>query len=273
MNTDPKKKRPNVRWTSSERLEWKRVLEEEATPRPDGTFAEITAVAMKRMKRPRPVNQPVIKEAGKIIREYRGALLNPKPKSEATETLSPEPVEPPEEPVFEERRAELATPPVHWSEWLAEDVSRLLIEVIVRTAESPAVRKAVRSLITVATDRDFKPEIDNTVPWERPAIGPKLPRVLIVGFWRIGPVRKLADEYGKLLDLRFWRTDNSLNQLRQDLAGAERVVFVAGTSNHTVRQIIVASGKPFITLPLAGGTEMAGRELQKIVDAWKNGRL
>jgi hypothetical protein len=268
------KKSPRIFWKPEEWEEWRIAVELEAAPRPDGGYGVIALEAMKHMTRKRPVVPELIKGAGEIIRAYRKEQLKPKPALhsvqkpttvvEAVGTTTPPPAVPEPEPVV--------LPPTHWTEQLADDLSRVLIETIVRTTESPAVRKAVRSLIQVATSRDFKPEIDNTIPWAAPVVGPRLPRVLVVGFWRIGPVNKLIEQFGNLLDLRFWRTDDSLNQLRGDLQKAEQVVFVAGTSNHTVRQTIVSSGKPFITLPLSGGVSMAARELQKIVDAWKDGR-
>lgn len=164
------------------------------------------------------------------------------------------------EPLYEEQPT--------WIEMLAENLSSVLIETIVRTAESVAVRKAIRSLITSATDPHFKPEVDNTVLWESPTVGPRLPKVLVTGYRSNKWMNRLIAKYGKVLDLRFWRVDASLSQLSRDLEVAD-CVMIGGYSNHTVRQKVIATGKPVVTLNLAGGNSMMDRELQKVVDSYK----
>lgn len=249
------KKHPRIFWTKKEWEDWQAAVELEAAPRPDGSFSEIANAAMQHMTRPRPISQEMVTKAGALIRAFRAAQSTPKMSApEVTEDfVELEPLEP------------ALLEPTHWTEELAGNLSRLLIETIVQTAESPAVRKAVRSLIKVATDREFQPEIDSTVVWERPTIGPRLPRVLVAGFVKHGPIRDLIDRFSAKLDLRFWRSDDSLSQLRRDLQSAEHVVFMTGSTSHAAEQTIAASGKQYTRIPSASFS-MATRELQRLVN-------
>lgn len=270
-------------WTERERTEWRTALELEELPRPDGNFVTIVEAAMKHMERPRPITPGVIKEAGNVIRELRRArsraaleAASGRAAEIAPEVAAPAPATVPEvaetpavaAPVFEPEQSATAAGgharSPHWTEGLATDISGLLVEVIVRTAESVAVRKAVRSLIKVATDPNFTPEIDNTVVWERPVVGPRLPRVLVAGFVKHGPVRDLIGRFGAKLDLRFWRSDDSLAQLRRDLQSAEHVIFMTGSTSHAAEQTCAASGKPYTRVPSAS-VSTAERALQQIL--------
>lgn len=278
------KKATRVFWTERERAEWRAAVEAEAAPRPDGTFASIVEAAMKRMARPRPTTHLLISEAGEWIRALRKKshhVPDPRAPSEPVivrseresgtapavtpaPTIAPQPESAPPPAATNEELYDVAP---RWTESLIEELVHVLTETIVRTAESPAVRKALRSAVQIATSRDFRPEVDNTVPWEAPAVGPRLPRVLVVGFHRPGPVRAIVEQFGAKLDLRFWRVDYSMNQLRQDLLRAEHVIILTGGLGHSAYQLIGASNKPYVTLPMAGkGLLAVARELQRIVD-------
>jgi hypothetical protein len=266
-----KTKEVRVFWSEDERIRWYELLEEEAKPRLNGklgVFAEVAVAAMKRMDRKRAMVAPLVKDAGEVVKRLRREAEASKFQQPKVEEMDRSPaVEASNEPEIAIEDAYEPMVAQSWMEQVGEGLAQVLVHAIVTATESPSVRRAIRSMVQVATDPNFKPEIDNTVVWTPPSpLGPKLPRVLVAGFWKIGPVEKLSHDFGRHLDLRFWRTDESLNQLKQDARSAETIVLVAGTSNHTVRQICMAAKKNLITIPLAGGTSMVARTLKQMIE-------
>lgn len=293
MNAEKKKRggrQPGqkvIRWDREERAQWDAVLDVECHRRVTEagiTASECVHSAMQHMRRRRPSNPyatDLISQASTLLKKYRrehdAAVVEAsrKPPAPANEASPPPTAQPasaptPADPLL---TAQYAGPPErreHWTEGLATDISGMLVEVIVRTAESVAVRKAVRSLIRVATDPNFTPEIDNTVVWERPTVGPRLPRVLVAGFVKHAPIRDLITQFGAQLDLRFWRSDDSLTQLRRDLQSAEHIIFMTGSTSHAAEQTIAASGKQYTRVPSTSYSS-AERALQSILGEWKGG--
>lgn len=117
----------------------------------------------------------------------------------------------------EERSQESAAPLASGQEDLAQLIAKALVPVIVKTLEDPRVASALSQLIlrasaTVTTEStDAQPTYHNQNFLKLP--GSTKPKVLIAGLLP-AQAEEVKKDFSKLLDLKFWRSDESKDQLR-----------------------------------------------------------
>lgn len=117
----------------------------------------------------------------------------------------------------EDRIQETAAPLASGQEDLAQLIAKALVPVIVKTLEDPLVATALSQLILKASGT-VTPENTDTQPTYHNQNFLKLPsaakpKVLIAGLLP-AQAEEVKKDFGKILDLKFWRSDESKDQLR-----------------------------------------------------------
>lgn len=137
---------------------------------------------------------------------------------------------------------------------LVSKAGALLSKILVAALRDPTLRM----LLTP----NAPSYIPNHNPMPRGASREKKPRVVVAGALN-DQARHLETTMGNKLDLRFWSKDQSSDNLKSMLKGADAAVGMVGFLSHAHDGIIKSSRIPY--QPVSGGVSQVKQALEKLI--------